>query len=79
MGSPQFISSSFREYAVDGSGDGRRDLWDDWDDIFASVANYFVRHGWRTGEPIASKVRRPGRTGRRLISERAEIPTQSWN
>ena len=51
MGIPQFMPSSFRAYAVDGNGDGRRDLWRSWDDVFSSVANYLVKHGWRTGEP----------------------------
>jgi membrane-bound lytic murein transglycosylase B len=51
MGPPQFIPSSYRAYAVDGDGDGRRDLLGSWDDILASVANYFVKHGWRSGEP----------------------------
>jgi membrane-bound lytic murein transglycosylase B len=53
MGAGQFISSSYRAYAVDGDGDGRRDLWEDWDDILPSVANYFARHGWRSGELVA--------------------------
>lgn len=53
MGPPQFIPSSYRAYAVDGDGDGRRDLLNNWDDILMSVANYFIRNGWRTGEPVA--------------------------
>jgi len=32
--------------------DGRRDLWTEWDDVLASIANYFVEHGWRSGEPV---------------------------
>jgi membrane-bound lytic murein transglycosylase B len=52
MGIPQFMPSSFREYAVDGNGDGRRDLWGSWDDVFASVANYLKVHGWQDGEPV---------------------------
>ncbi|MDJ0926827.1 MAG: lytic murein transglycosylase B [Gammaproteobacteria bacterium] len=54
MGPPQFIPSSYRAYAVDGDGDGRRDLLGNWDDILASVANYFVAHKWRPGEPVFS-------------------------
>ena len=53
MGAGQFIPSSYRAYAVDANGDGRRDLWADWEDILASIANYLEAHGWREGEPIA--------------------------
>jgi membrane-bound lytic murein transglycosylase B len=56
LGPPQFIPSSYRNYAVDGSGDGRRDLLQDWDDIMASIANYFARHNWQAGQPIATRA-----------------------
>lgn len=56
MGAGQFIPSSFRAYAVDADGDGRRDLWHDWADILASVANYFSEHGWQTREPVADRA-----------------------
>jgi membrane-bound lytic murein transglycosylase B len=52
MGIPQFMPSSIRKFAVDGDGDLRRDLWGDWPDIFASVANYLEQHGWKAGEPV---------------------------
>jgi membrane-bound lytic murein transglycosylase B len=52
MGIPQFMPSSFRAYAVDGDGDGRRNLWNNWGDVFASVGNYLRLHGWRSGEPV---------------------------
>ncbi|MEL7310543.1 MAG: lytic murein transglycosylase B [Pseudomonadota bacterium] len=54
MGSPQFIPSSYRAYAVDADDDGRRDLFDSWTDILGSVANYFVRHRWQAGEPVVA-------------------------
>jgi membrane-bound lytic murein transglycosylase B len=54
MGPPQFIPSSYRAYAVDGNGDGHRDLIGDWDDIIASIANYFVQHSWQAGQAVAT-------------------------
>ncbi|WP_296808710.1 lytic murein transglycosylase B, partial [Thiocapsa sp.] len=53
MGKPQFIASSYRNYAVDFDGDGRRDLWGSNADVVGSVANYFKQHGWRPDEPVA--------------------------
>jgi membrane-bound lytic murein transglycosylase B len=52
MGWGQFMPSSYRAYAVDGDGDGRRDLWGSLPDITASIANYFVAHGWERGRPV---------------------------
>ena len=56
MGRPQFMPSSFRAYAVDATGDGKRDIWDNWADVAGSVANYFVEHGWRAGEEVTSQA-----------------------
>ncbi|MGB5211372.1 MAG: lytic murein transglycosylase B [Gammaproteobacteria bacterium] len=56
MGSPQFISSSYRAYAADGDDDGRIDLWNSWADIFASVANYFKAHKWQAFERVVAPV-----------------------
>jgi membrane-bound lytic murein transglycosylase B len=67
MGMPQFISSSYRAYAVDGSGNGRRNLFNDHADILASVANYFRRHGWRAGEPVARRASVRGEGHRPLL------------
>jgi membrane-bound lytic murein transglycosylase B len=61
VGLPQFIPSSYRAYAVDFDRDGRRDLWASRADAIGSVGNYFKRHGWRAGEPVAVPADVPGR------------------
>jgi len=57
MGVPQFMPSSYRMFALDGNDDNKRDLWNDWDDILASIANYFVEHGWESGGPVLAETR----------------------
>ncbi len=52
MGAPQFMPSSYRRYAVDGGNDAKRNLFADWDDVIASVANYFKVHGWVANGPV---------------------------
>jgi membrane-bound lytic murein transglycosylase B len=56
IGMPQFISSSYRRYAADGDGDGRRDLVKSPDDAIASVANFLKVHGWTADEPPTDEV-----------------------
>lgn len=48
MGQPQFMPSSYLAYAQDFDGDGRRDIWKNTGDVFASIANYLAKHGWRS-------------------------------
>ena len=57
MGLPQFMPSSFRHYAIDFNGNGRRDLWNETEDVIGSVANYLASRGWRRGESIAAQVK----------------------
>ncbi|KZE27245.1 membrane-bound lytic murein transglycosylase B [Crenobacter luteus] len=52
MGLPQFMPSSFRKWAVDFDGDGRRDIWGSATDAIGSVANYFSVHGWIKGDDV---------------------------
>lgn len=60
MGMPQFMPSSFRAYAVDFDGDGHINIWNDPDDAIGSVASYFKRHGWVTGEAVVSTAQISG-------------------
>jgi len=77
FGHTQFMPSTYARIAVDGDGDGRRDLVDSVPDALASTANYLRRSGWQTGQPWGYEVRLPagfdaslaGRTSRRPLSD----------
>ncbi|MDH5327010.1 MAG: lytic murein transglycosylase B [Gammaproteobacteria bacterium] len=69
MGKPQFIASSFRRYAVDFDGDGKRDLWDNSVDVIGSVANYFAKHKWQRDEPIAGRAKVKGKKYKGLVEK----------
>ena len=56
MGHTQFMPSTFRQYAVDGNGDGRRDIWNDPVDALASTANYLKEKGWIRDLPWGYEV-----------------------
>jgi membrane-bound lytic murein transglycosylase B len=59
MGQPQFMPSSYLNYAVDFDGKGRRDIWDNRNDVLASIANYLSKSGWRPDEPWGQPIRVP--------------------
>ncbi len=59
LGVPQFLPSSYRQYAVDFDGDGQRDLWNHSDAI-GSIANYYKSYGWRTGEAVLAAIEQSG-------------------
>jgi membrane-bound lytic murein transglycosylase B len=56
MGQPQFMPSSYLQFAEDFDGDGRRDIWGTRADVFASMANYLKGHGWTDGERWGREV-----------------------
>lgn len=94
MGQSQFMPSSFLRYAADFDGDGRRDIWTDPADVFASIANYLKQAGWRSdltwGRPVRlpadeealwRKVRRttpPKSCGRALRDHSRILPLAKW-
>jgi lytic murein transglycosylase len=59
FGNPQFLPSVYLTTAVDGDGDGTRDIWNSRADTLASIANYFRLAGWRSGEPWGVSVSVP--------------------
>jgi membrane-bound lytic murein transglycosylase B len=56
LGQCQFLPSSFLSWAVDFSGDGRRDIWSNVPDVLASIASYLRAHGWSAGLPWGFEV-----------------------
>ena len=59
LGQPQFMPSSYLQYAQDFDGDGRRDIWTSPPDVFASVAFYLQQHGWKEGLTWGREVKIP--------------------
>jgi len=77
MGLGQFMPSSYREYAVDLDGDGRRDLWSSLPDVVGSVANYLHRHGWEPEQPITYPAAMAAGANMELVSKRDFKPKLS--
>ncbi len=75
IGKPQFIPASYREYAVDFDGDGKRDLLNNTADAIGSVANYYRRHGWRQGGLVATPAQINGGGYREHLNMDLELTT----
>ena len=58
MGATQFMPSSYAHYAVDEDNDGKKDIWKNQQDIFASIANYLAKHGFNDAEPILQELKK---------------------
>ncbi|MEO0329940.1 MAG: lytic murein transglycosylase [Pseudomonadota bacterium] len=59
MGQPQFLPSSYLEYAVDFDGDGKRNIWSSAPDTLASIANYLAKFGWQKGRDWGFEAKFP--------------------
>lgn len=77
-GQPQFLPSSWHEYAVDYDGNGRKDIWNSYADVFASIANYLVKHGWQSNQPVAVTVNLPSHFNTQLVSLKMMKPVAEW-
>ncbi len=78
MGQSQFMPSSFRQYAIDHNGDGRRDIWTSHGDIFASIANYLARAGWRGDRTWGRRVTIPADFDPALAGLKVRKPLPTW-
>lgn len=75
FGNPQFLPSVYLRTAVDGDGDGDRDIWHSRADTLASIANYFRDAGWRTGEPWGVRAGVPSSFDWPGVERRIDAPT----
>ena len=78
FGHTQFMPTTYQRIAVDGDGDGRRDLVGSIPDALASTANYLKRAGWRTGEPWGYEVKLPAGFDASLAGRKNKRPLNDW-
>lgn len=78
FGHTQFMPTTYQRIAVDGDGDGRRDLVASIPDALASTANYLKKAGWRTGEPWGYEVKLPANFDASLAGRRSKRALNDW-
>jgi membrane-bound lytic murein transglycosylase B len=79
MGHTQFIPTSYQSYAVDFTGDGRRDVWSDTPtDALASAANYLSHAGWQRGAPWGVEIRLPASFNYSLADDSRRRQVSDW-
>jgi membrane-bound lytic murein transglycosylase B len=78
MGQPQFMPSSFLELAVDHDGDGKKDIWNNKNDVFASIANYLSKRGWDNSTTWGREVALPGNFDTSLIGKKVKKTLVEW-
>lgn len=79
MGQAQFMPSTFRKWAADGDGDGRRDIWNSPADVFASTANFLRGLGWKANESWGCEVKLPsGYFDRTQLGKETQKPVEAW-
>jgi glucose-6-phosphate 1-epimerase len=78
FGHTQFMPSTYARIAVDGDGDGRRDLVASIPDALASTANYLAKSGWRTGQPWGFEVTVPAAVAAGPSGRQAKKPMSHW-
>ncbi|MDH5723052.1 MAG: lytic murein transglycosylase [Alphaproteobacteria bacterium] len=78
MGQNQFMPSSFHAFAVDGNGDGKRDIWTSLPDVFASTANYLSTSGWKEDQRWGREVKLPKKFKKSDADLKITKPLSEW-
>lgn len=78
MGQCQFMPSSFLRFAVDGDGDGRKDIWTTRADVFASTANYLKQSGWDAYMPVVTEVKLPNGFNYNQVENKTKLRIEQW-
>ncbi len=78
MGQPQFMPSSFLNFAVDFDNDGRRDIWKNKSDVFASASNYLKKSGWDESKTWGREVIIPKDFDETLIDKKVKKLLSEW-
>lgn len=73
----QFMPTSYLKYAADGDGDGRKDIWGNWSDVFASTANYLKTEGWDSRFGWGYEVTASASV-RQSVTDQTEMPRSQW-
>jgi membrane-bound lytic murein transglycosylase B len=78
MGHTQFIPTSYLSYAVDWTGDGKKDIWNSRQDALASTANYLAKAGWKSDRPWGWEVTLPRDFNKALIGRKHWRSVAEW-
>lgn len=78
MGQCQFIPTSFLAYAADGDKDGKKDIWNNKHDVFASIANYLKQEGWDNNKTWGRQVKLPEGFDKSLIMPKGSKGRSGW-
>ncbi len=78
MGQCQFIPTSFLAYAADGDKDGKKDIWTNKTDVFASIANYLKQEGWDNNKTWGRQVQLPENFDKNLIMAKNSKGRKGW-
>ena len=78
MGYFQFMPSSFVSFAIDYDNDGKRDIWQNKKDAFASAANYLSKSGWRNDQTWGREVRIPKGFDKKLVGLKIRKDISEW-